>query len=122
MKVCFFLGSMLVCATVAASPAAKPCGKFPGNYTVSRPLTVSEIDVFEMASVAAMRKTMPDIPKLPFAYMNVEWTYFKSRVHPRDKLVKYSTDAHSWQHLAGESGYAIIRSGCVIETLVTFRN
>jgi hypothetical protein len=75
-----------------------------------------------MAEVSEWIKVRSDIPKVPFGFGNAEWVAFKSRVRLGDNLVGYSTDRHSWQHLAGETGYALMRSGCLIETFVKMRN
>jgi len=109
------------CETLAASPS-KDCGKFAPTDTVSAPLTIVEIERRDMAKLPADLKIRPDLQKVPFRFANAEWVAFKSMFKPGDKIVRYTTSSHSWQHLAGEAGYGLIRSGCVIETFRTMWN
>lgn len=75
-----------------------------------------------MATLPDKLRMRPDYPKVPFGFMNPEWVAFKSQMRPGDTIVRYSTDKQSWQHLAGETGLGLIRSGCLIETLPTMYN
>jgi hypothetical protein len=112
-----FSACLLIASTAAlANPPGKDCGKFAPTDVVSAPLTIAEIERQEMATLSEHLKIRSDYPKVPFGFMNAEWVAFKSMFHPGDKIVRYSSDKHSWQHLAGETGYALIRSGCLIET------
>ncbi|PQO88555.1 hypothetical protein C5614_30295 [Massilia phosphatilytica] len=85
-------------------------------------MTIAEVEQQEMATLSQNLKIRPDYPRVPFGFMNPEWRIFKSEARPGDKVVRYSTDKDSWQHLAGEAGIALIRSGCLIRTLPTMRN
>lgn len=105
-----------------SSPPVQHCGKFSPTDEVSTPLTIAEIEQEEMATLSDKLKMRSDYPKLPFGFMNAEWVAFKAMLQPGDKIVRYSTDYHSWQHLAGETGFALMRSGCVVETFKTFWN
>ena len=118
---------LLATFLVAIAPAAfaekqvKSCGMDP-TYVVSAPLTIQEVERYEMAYVDEMAKVLPDLPRVPFAYGNSEWVYFKSQVQPGDKIVRFSSNRQSWGDRAGETGYALLRSGCVIERFVGLRN
>jgi hypothetical protein len=105
-----------------ANPSDKHCGKFSPTVVVSAPLTIRQIERQEMAELSEALKVRPDIPRVPFGFQNPEWLAFKSMYKPGDKIVRYSTDRHSWQHLAGETGFALIRSGCIISKLRTMMN
>lgn len=120
-------GLMLVCLTVASTMAgadtpSKSCGKFSPEYELSRPLGINEIERYEMTKITAMLAVRSDIPKVPFGFLNSEWVSFKSRIRRGDKIVSYSADRRAWQNLAGETGYARMRSGCVIEQFTTMQN
>lgn len=122
MKTLLLMGLMFVSSVAAANPADKSCGKFPPDYIISRPLGIDEIERYEMAIISAMRKSMSEIPNAPFGFQNAAWVDFKSRVRPGDKIVSYNTDRRAWQNLAGETGYALMRSGCLIESFMTRQN
>jgi hypothetical protein len=113
---------MIASSMAAASTSDKHCGKFSPTDVASAPLTIDEIERQEMAELSEWLKVRSDIPKVPFGFGNAEWLTFKSILQPGDKIVRYSTDRHSWQHLAGETGFALIRSACVIRTFITMRN
>jgi hypothetical protein len=107
---------------VSAEAAKKHCWTFPRDYVVSRPLSVKEVEEVELQRTLAMQRTLEDLPRLPFAFQNAQWTAFKSRMRKGDQLVEFSTDERSWQHLAGEAGYAILRAGCIVEKMTTILN
>jgi len=117
-------GLLLVLAPAAfAAPASTHCGSFSSDYSVSRPLSIREIERKEMANIAAMPKELSEgLPKKPFAYGYEGWVAFKSRMRPGERIVEFTSGAHSWQHLAGEAGYARMRGNCVIERFVTIMN
>lgn len=98
-----------------AVSASKNCDGTLTGYTLSKPLSIREIERRETLLIRAMRKTDPSIPDLPFGYQNYAWNLFKVRIKPKDKVVFFESSAHSWKNSAGESGYALFRSGCVIE-------
>lgn len=113
---------LVASATTLANPAAKHCGRFAPTDEVSASMTIAEIERQEMANLPANLKIRPDYPRVPFGFLNDEWKAFKSEARPGDKVVRYSTDQHSWRHLAGEAGIALVRSGCVIRMLPMMRN
>lgn len=122
MRILLLILLVSTCALAEAAPASKSCGTFPSSYSVSSPLTIEEIEKHEMQKLTAMLERREDLPKVPFAFMHGKWLSFKSRLRPGDEIVAFSSGERSWQHLAGEMGYAMMRAGCVIETLVTMRN
>jgi hypothetical protein len=122
MRVLLLILLASACTLAEAAPARKSCGKFSSSYSVSPPMTIEEIEKHEMEKTTAMLKMREDLPKVPFAFMHGEWLSFKSRLRPGDEIVAFISSEHSWQHLAGEMGYAMMRAGCVIETFVTMRN
>lgn len=122
MKLLFSVCLMIASSAALANTPGKHCGKFAPTDEVSAPLTIAEIERQEMATLSEKLKMRSDYPKVPFGFINAEWVTFKSMFRPGDKIVRYSTDRHSWQHLAGETGYALMRSGCLVETFKTMWN
>lgn len=113
ISACFLIASNFA----LADPPANGCGKFASTDLVSAPMTIAEIERQEMGRLSEHLKITPHYPKVPFGFMNAEWKVFKSMSRPGDKFVIYSTDEHSWHHLAGEAGIAIVQSGCLIGML-----
>lgn len=122
MKCLLVLFFILATPVVTASPSVQSCGQFSTTTDVSAPLTIAEIEREEMSLLAENLKIRSDYPKVPFGFMHAKWVAFKSLVRPGDKIVRYTSSAHSWQHLAGEAGYGLIRSGCLIKTFTTMVN
>lgn len=122
MKYLFLIWLVFASSTTAANSRSKTCPKFSSDYVISRALTIEEVEKYELVMMSEIKKIRPDIPEVPFGFENVEWIAFKSIIRPGDKLVHYSTDSLSWQHLAGDMGYAIIRSGCVVAKQQTLQN
>jgi hypothetical protein len=111
MILILFAWLMTTSSAALANTPARQCGKSPSTDMVSGPLTIAE-----------KLRIRPDYPKLPFGFMNAEWTAFKSMFRPGDTIVRYTTDRRSWQHSAGETGYALMRSGCRIAAFRTMWN
>jgi hypothetical protein len=122
MKTLLFTCIAAVCATAHSVPMVKNCEKIPPWYVLSSPVRVSHVERQEMAKLPEMLKFRSDFPRVPFGFANAEWTAFKSMIRPGDKVVEFTSDSRAWQHSAGESGYALIRTGCLVNTFVTMRN
>lgn len=122
MKIPLSLGLILASSIAAGEPLGTPCGTFPSDYAVSPPQTVKEIERQEMAELAHWRKIVGDLPEVPFGSGNADWVAFKKSMKPRDKIVRYRSSQHSWEHLAGEAGIALLRSGCIVKTMTTMVN
>jgi hypothetical protein len=122
MKLILFAWLVTASGAALANTPARQCGKSPSTDMVSGPLTIAGIERQELATLSEKLRIRPDYPKLSFGFMNAEWTAFKSMFRPGDTIVRYSTDRHSWQHSAGETGYALMRSGCWIAAFRTMWN
>jgi hypothetical protein len=57
-------------------------------------------------------------PQVPFGYMNHFWEKFKREIRPGDSLVFFRSDQQSWKGGYGRDGYAIIRNGKVVKTMI----
>jgi hypothetical protein len=122
MKLILFAWLVTASAAALANAAARQCEKSASTDIVSGPLTIAEIERQELATLSEKLRIRPDYPKSPFGFMNPEWTAFKSMFRPGDTIVRYSTDRRSWQDSAGETGFALMRSGCRIAVFSTIWN
>jgi len=122
MKILLSLSLMLASSMSAGEPLGTPCGTFPSDYAVSPPKTAKQIERQERAELAHWRKFMGDAPEVPFGSGNADWVAFKKAMKPGDKIVRYRSSQHSWEHPAGEAGIALLRSGCIVKTMTTMVN
>jgi len=116
------LALSLAPSMASASPQGAPCGTFPPTHVVSAPQTIEQIERQEMAEIAHWRKFREDLPNVPFGFGNAEWVAFKKAVKRGDQIVRCRSSDHSWQHLAGQSGLALVRTGCIVKNMVTLVN
>lgn len=119
MKVFPTVCLMVACPLSTAATPGEQCDTFRLTDDVSSPPTVEEIENQAMADIEAWRKDGLPIPKVLFGYMNSKWLALKSMLQPGDEIVRYSTDKSSWQGRRGEKGVALVRSGCIVDRLVT---
>lgn len=122
MKILLSLCLILTSSIAAGEPLGTPCGTFPSDYDVSPPQPVKQIERQEMAALSHWRKFMGDLPEVPSGAGHAEWAAFKKAMRRGDKIVRYRSSPHSWEHLAGEAGLAILRSGCIVKTMTTMVN
>ena len=113
---------MIACTVSVAGGLSDRCNTFSSTDEVSSPLTIEEIETQAMAELSAWRKEGLPIPDALFGYMNAQWLGLKSMVQPGDEIVKYTTSKSSWQGRRGEKGFALLRSGCIINKLVTVQS
>lgn len=106
----------------AAAPEAHSCAPASLELTSQREMKIPEIEAENMRIIAQRRMIDSDIPNQPFGFANSRWLAFKELVKSGDKIVEYSNGERAWQNQAGESGYALIRSGCIVKIFVTLRN
>ena len=57
-----------------------------------------------------------------FGFMNREWAELVASVQDGDELWEYCSSEHSWEHLAGRAGIALVRRGEVVDTITTAMN
>jgi hypothetical protein len=109
-------------ALAFASPSSQKCVAVPPEFASQPEMTISEIESQRLKAVNEMRKITPEVPQLPFGFANEEWLAFKKLVRPGDKIIEYSSDITSWQNKAGDIGYALIRSGCILKVFRGLRS
>lgn len=56
---------------------------------------------------------------VPFGSQSAEWEALKAAMADGDELWQFGSPSDSWQHLAGREGYAIVRNGKAVGTIVT---
>jgi len=117
-----FLFFFCVLSTLGGNALADECDKLPLTYTVSNPMSVAEIETDNLKDLGGKLKVRPDLPRVPFGFINREWESFKSRIEKGDSVVHFVSDERSWRSLAGREGYAILRKGCVLGTFTTMVN
>jgi hypothetical protein len=78
------------------------------GWYVSGPMTIHEV---ELQSLEELRSAAPRVPQVPFGFANADWITFKNKMEPGDTLVRFSSSGPGlW------IGYAIVRSGVMIDT------
>jgi hypothetical protein len=50
------------------------------------------------------------------------WQELVAAMQPGDELWEYCSPPPSWQKLAGEAGYAVVRGGRVVDNIITLMN
>ena len=51
-----------------------------------------------------------------------DWQGLKAQMLPGDEIWYFSSGPESWRQLAGREGYALVRDGDVIDSLITGMN
>ena len=111
----------MIPAQVAASDSAS-CEKLPENYQISNPVTVAEVEIEWSKDLPEMTRLRPDIPQLPFGFINDRWNRFKAKIKDGDILVRFISDQQSWKNLAGREGLAVLRRGCLVDVFTVTMN
>jgi hypothetical protein len=55
----------------------------------------------------------------PFGFQHLKWERLKGKMAPGDELWFFTSPPHTWVHLMGREGYAVVRQGEVIDSLIT---
>jgi hypothetical protein len=97
-----------------------PCSPVHLEKTLERELIVNETKGFsDIEGLSRMEiSKSPDVPQVPFGYMNEKWQAFKMKYNKGDCLVHFTTSEAAWKRLAGLEGYAILRGKKVIDVFV----
>jgi hypothetical protein len=89
---------------------------------VRGPLSVAEVEterLIELLSDVAQYPGMRGTPRLPFVFMSDKWQAFTRQIRDGDLIYFFTSDTASWHGLFGREGYALIRDGKVICTIIT---
>lgn len=79
------------------------------------PLTIAEIESESLVEVSHC----VDCPQVPFGYANNAWEAFKATAQEGDEIFYFRSDTASWNALAGRQGFALIRKGTIVRTILT---
>lgn len=73
------------------------------------------------AEVRAAEIKLTDEPN-PFGLRNGEWRDLVSSIQDGDELWQFSSSKERWSRLTGRAGMALVRSGKIVEYLITVMN
>lgn len=59
---------------------------------------------------------------VPFGFDNDKWRGLMAQMQDGDELWEFVSPEESWKALAGRAGIALVRSGEVVESIVTMMN
>jgi len=59
---------------------------------------------------------------VPFGFMNLEWRELLASMQEGDELWEYASADHTWKHLAGPAGIALVRKGEIVDCIMTAMN
>jgi len=59
---------------------------------------------------------------IPFGFLHCEWREMVGSMQEGDELWEYRSSEHSWEHLAGRAGIALVRRGEVVDAITTAMN
>ncbi|MCI0701450.1 MAG: hypothetical protein L0241_10250 [Planctomycetia bacterium] len=76
--------------------------------------TVADV---EAASMVSDPELGPE--PVPFGFINAQWKALLAQMQPGDELWEFSSSQESWQALAGRAGIALVRTGKVVDSMVT---
>jgi hypothetical protein len=57
-----------------------------------------------------------------FGFRNKQWMVLVNQMQPGDEIWEYSLKQEAWDELMGEAGFALVREGKTICTVVTRMN
>jgi hypothetical protein len=55
----------------------------------------------------------------PFGFQHRKWERLKASMGEGDELWEFCSPPASWAHLMGREGYAVVRGGQVVDSIVT---
>jgi hypothetical protein len=55
----------------------------------------------------------------PFGYQHLKWERLKSHMIPGDELWEFCSPEETWVHLKGRQGYAVVRNGEIVDSIIT---
>jgi hypothetical protein len=84
---------------------------------LTRRVTVEEAEAAHLVSSDRLG------PKpVPFGFQNARWQELLSEMREGDELWHFSSPPKTWASLSGRAGYAVVRRGRVVASIVTLRN
>jgi hypothetical protein len=89
---------------------------------MQRDWLTKKVTVAEAESAHLVRDDNLGPDPVPFGFMNQEWQQMIAGMQPGDELWEFSSPADTWQHLCGRAGFAVVRNGNPIASIVTCMN
>jgi hypothetical protein len=77
--------------------------------------------LFDAVDMDEMESDWLDKPA-PYGVSREAWNRLKSLMEAGDVIHAFSSPSESWEHLAGRAGYAVVRDGQAIVSVVTLMN
>lgn len=62
------------------------------------------------------------VPHVPFGFNHAKWIAFREKAQPGDTFHPFCSSAESWRHMAGRSGYVLVRGDQAIDHFITMMN
>ncbi len=88
--------------------------------TDPRAVRLSEMGSLEISE--ANKEKLGDRSEAFARWVEKRWKPFVAQMQPGDELWRFSSPGHTWANLAGRAGYAIVRDGEIVHSLVTLMN
>ncbi len=90
---------------------------FEGDVSVFGPMTIADIEEHSLKEM----KRHPDVPQVPFGFMNSKWLEFRSLIREADEIYYFNTQTHEGSIAAGYAGdgYAVVRDGMVVDVFAS---
>lgn len=55
----------------------------------------------------------------PFGYLHRKWERLKQKMAEGDELWEFCSPPEAWAHRNGRQGYAVVRKGVIVDSLLT---
>jgi hypothetical protein len=53
-----------------------------------------------------------------FGFQHLKWERLKAKMLPGDEIWEFCSPPSTWAHLQGRQGYAVVRNGTVVDSLI----
>jgi hypothetical protein len=81
-----------------------------------------KITVEEAGAQHVVHDDRPGPDPAAFGFQNEEWLAILRRMEPDDELWEFNSPPETWQNLCGRRGFAVVRDGEVVATILTVMN
>ena len=89
---------------------------------MNREWLTKKVTVEEAESAHLVRNEQLGPEPVPFGFMYQDWKQLLAAMQPGDELWEFSSPEDAWKHLAGRAGFAVVRNGTPVASLVTMMN
>ena len=81
-----------------------------------------EIDEVEKMGKFDYSAINPQVPNVPFGFLNSLWERIKERYVDGDSIYDFSSNSDDWTNCAGQSGYCLVRGNKILEVMTLMRS